>query len=381
MKVLYITFINEDLRPGYKTKIHSQCKAFHKLGVESYLYIVKKYGMALYHIGDDETIINEYRSNHKRKSEEKNIYDELNLIQFWASQLKIIVKNIQPDMVYVRRIVPLNPWLMRVLSWIKKRGIKIIYEYPSHPWKNEMIKSGRKVFYLLDCFYYKRLIRLVDIITYMGVYLGDDSKFLKLSNAVDVMTFPVHKKRNTKDVALIGVAHLAYYHGYDRVIRGMGEYYASNPKRDVLFHIVGPVDAGLGLEMLAEECGVAEKVIFHGFQSGKDLDLLFDYADIGVECLAMFRRDSEETAVSGSLKSREYLARGVPFIMSGKMDIPVKELEFIFELVESEECVNISKILEWYDNLKQTPENIRAYAIQNLSWTYQMEKVLKKLEE
>ena len=50
MKSLYITFLNEDIRPGYKMKIHSQCKAFYDLGYDSYLYIVKKFGMGLYKI-------------------------------------------------------------------------------------------------------------------------------------------------------------------------------------------------------------------------------------------------------------------------------------------------------------------------------------------
>ena len=45
----------------------------------------------------------------------------------------------------------------------------------------------------------------------------------------------------THELHLIGVAEVHYWHGFDRLIRGLAEYYCTNPDYKVYFHIVGPL--------------------------------------------------------------------------------------------------------------------------------------------
>ena len=76
--ILYISFLNEDIRPGYKKKIHSQAKAFSELGYNSYLLIVNKTGFNLYSFRENsERIKRRIPSKKKRYKEERNVYDEL----------------------------------------------------------------------------------------------------------------------------------------------------------------------------------------------------------------------------------------------------------------------------------------------------------------
>ena len=41
------------------------------------------------------------------------------------------------------------------------------------------------------------------------------------------------------ELHLIGVAEIHFWHGFDRLIKGLKEYYAHNPGYKVYFHIVG----------------------------------------------------------------------------------------------------------------------------------------------
>ena len=67
---------------------------------------------------------------------------------------------------------------------------------------------------------------------------------INISNGVDFDSIPIHHYLAPSDdsIHLIGVAEVHIWHGYDRLIAGIGEYYKNtqNP-RQVFFHIVGGV--------------------------------------------------------------------------------------------------------------------------------------------
>ena len=44
---------------------------------------------------------------------------------------------------------------------------------------------------------------------------------------------------HTTEIRLVAVAGLAKWHGYDRLLEGLGEYYRTDVERKVIFHIVG----------------------------------------------------------------------------------------------------------------------------------------------
>lgn len=104
--------------------------------------------------------------------------------------------------------------------------------------------------------------------------------------------------------------------------------------------------------------------IFDGVKRGKELDEIYDMCDIGIEVLAAFRKD---VLVSSSLKSREYAAKGLPFVTASKSDV-FEGQDFVLKVPNNESNINIYDIINFYDCIykNQEPskvvENIRSKA-------------------
>ena len=65
-----------------------------------------------------------------------------------------------------------------------------------------------------------------------------------ISNGIDFEAIPLKKKTGHPDgqIHLLAVAEVHYWHAYDRILTGLGEYYRQPHDREVFLHIVG----GLG---------------------------------------------------------------------------------------------------------------------------------------
>jgi len=228
---------------------------------------------------------------------------------------------------------------------------------------------------------------MVDMVPYIGIYNGKNKKFIKIRNAVDTNCYRLKSHTNSKDtIDFIAVAHVKLYHGYDRIIKGLHDYYQNEnikDKKDIRLHIVGTVEKSLNLKKMTEEYDLQEKIIFHGFKTGADLDSVFDVADIGIDAIGMFRRKDCKT-FSSSLKSREYMARGLPIIVEKGIDFEVEnkaDLDFVFRTDDNDTPVNINEIVVWFNRIKSTNENIREFAKNFLSWEKEMGKVISFFNE
>ena len=162
------------------------------------------------------------------------------------------------------------------------------------------------------------------------------------------------------------------------MISSIAEYYKKPHKKKVIFHIVGNGDQTVEkLKEIVHKNNLEKYVIFYGYKSGKELDEIYNKADIAVGCLGIFRKKIYK---SSTLKVREYCAKGLPFIM-GEEDLYIKEKPFIYKVENDESIFDIEKIIEWYDNLKISPEEIREYAKNNLTWDNQMRKIINYILE
>ncbi len=373
--------MNELDRPGYKNKIHSQVEALRDLGNETYLYTISGDNILFYEFLENEISTNTSKLKHKRIIKSKNIFDEMFLIKEFVNNFKEIVNTVKPDIVYIRRIVPITPWILGLIDWLRKKNVYVAYEYPTYPWKREMIVTRKKLFYYIDSFLYEKLFSKVNQLVVFGEYDGSHPKVVETMNGVDVKKFGTHfKKRSDNHLTLIAVGHIMPQHGYDKLIKGLGEYYKNpNRKRKVFINIVGPEGNGVDLKALATSYNVEKYIKFWGFQTGVHLDEIFDESDIGVDCLALNR--IETTNIVGSLKSREYLARGIPFIFAGNLDFIKKEkrnLDFVLEVDEYKEYVDIDRVIEFFDECVNSPNEIRDYAEKYLSWKKMMKPVIEK---
>lgn len=392
--LMYISFINEAERPGYKKKIHSQTKAFGKMLNNAYLFIMSGHGFVLYSFNHGKEIeVERFVPKRKRINNDRNILDEFFLFFLFCKLVKKLCGKLNIDCVYIRRIVPITPMLLNLIKYVKTRKIKIIYEYPTFPWKAEMkndaLSISRKLFYLLDTLLYKRLIALPDIITYIGFYDGKDKRFYPIQNCGDsddfILNHKWRKKTEKEPIILIGVGHIAYRHGYDIVIKEMEKYYAENPTaRKVYLNLVGTIGDNLGLEKYVKDCGLDKYIHFMGFLEGKELDEEYERADIGINKIRMELEYAFDITGCTTLKTVEYTYRGFPqvagaeFMIDGnKTDRP----EFL--CVMPNDKFNIEKLLSFYNELDDflLPQKIRNYAETHMSWDVIFKGVIEKLED
>ena len=203
---------------------------------------------------------------------------------------------------------------------------------------------------------------------------------INISNGVDFGSIPLHKPVITNDeLHLIGVAEVHYWHGYDRLIAGIGEYYKNGGKRDVFFHIVGGVAScemhdsmhAPGYIELMEKYHVKDRVIFHGQLFGDELDAVFNQCQFAIGSLARHRSG---ITVIKTLKNREYATRGIPFIYS-EQDSDFDEQPYVLKIPADESPVDMNKIWNFMDSFQMKPVEIRK-TVEHLTWTIQMQKVV-----
>ncbi|MBR6285411.1 MAG: glycosyltransferase family 1 protein, partial [Bacteroidaceae bacterium] len=204
---------------------------------------------------------------------------------------------------------------------------------------------------------------------------------IRISNGIDFSKIPLREATQSGDGTLhvIGVAEVHYWHGFDRFVKGMGEYYRNGGKRNIVFHIVGEVGREIlegnenseGLLPIIGEYGIADRVVMHGPLYGSELDRVFSQCSFAVASLARHR--SGITSIK-TLKNREYAARGFAFVYS-ETDTDFDRMPYVCKVSPDETPVDIERIIKFIDGLTMTPAEIRS-SISGLSWANQMKKVL-----
>lgn len=312
-----------------------------------------------------------------------NIMTKQLLYYKYEKTLKYIFEN-NFEIVYIRYVYMANPCFIKFLKKIKEKNIKVILEVPTYPYDKELVHKDiiRQIKYFIERKYRDKMCNYVDkIITFSD----DDEIFgiktIKISNGIDPNEIPIidkNVKKSINEINFIGVAGIAFWHGFDRFILSMVEYYKNNPKEIIKFHIVGDGDKEVvnNLKKLVKENKLEDYVTFYGYKSGKKLDDIYNDSDIAIGSLGFFRTGD---IMGSTLKVREYCARGIPFII-GYKDISLnKELKFYYEVSNDETLLDLNKILEWYENLNVKSEEIRKFAIENLSWDKQIKIILENI--
>lgn len=280
------------------------------------------------------------------------------------------------EVVYFRNILPPQVILRR----LKIKGCIILVEMVSNTFAEARVRKAM----LAKCFYrllYSKNLRWVDGIVGIteeiiakNVGRGIRKPFVAIGNGVDVESVPIRTHRSTgSSINLICVARVAPWHGLDRVIEGLSRY--SDGRAGVHLHIVGEGSAIPTLRELVSKRFLSHCVTFHGFMSGRPLDVLYDTSDIAVSNLATHRKG----LASGSpLKSREYCARGIPFIYSGTdVDFP-ESFPYVMRVDANDTAIGLDGIV-WFarqmarDN--SHPTKMREFAANNVSWLAKMQKV------
>jgi len=356
---------------GISKKIRAQVGALERLGVNvdlSYLNANSRNELIGRYINEER--IDRYSKN--------RIISEFQ----WRckyNNLLAFIKARKPQVVYIRYIHFANPFFTRFLRKIKKNNIKILLEMPTYPYDQEYkdIKLTTKLVLLIENFsrqkFKKYVTRIITLTPYNNI-LGVPA--IQINNGIDPESINIVQNNKWGDeLHMVGVASIAFWHGYDRVIEGLHNYYnKKTDRKEVFFHIVGDTanQESLQYKELVKKYNLSNYVIFHGRKSGEQLDSIFNKANIAVGSLGCHRISIKNVK---SLKNREYCARGLPFFYS-ETDVDFEGKDFVFRVPGNDNPIDIEEIVKFTGKQKFDPITIRKYAVENLAWDKQFEKIL-----
>lgn len=292
------------------------------------------------------------------------------------------------EMVYARSFHNASPWLITLFKRLRKTGVRSVTEIPTYPYDHEYrsLPLLFKMELMVDKMFRRRLAREMEAI----VTFSDDREIfgkrtIRISNGVDFSKVRMHDRSlidTSTEVHLIGVAEVHPWHGFDRLIAGLGEYYKSGAGRRVVFHVVGGVERGEmygssaapGFKPIIDRYGISQYVVFHGQLFGEELDAVFARCVLAVGSLARHRSGIRNMK---SLKNREYASRGLPFIYS-EDDDDFDGKEYVMKVAPDETPVDIRRLLAFVDTVRMSSADIRQ-SVAHLSWKRQMQRVVEAM--
>lgn len=368
MNILFLIFHGFDPSNGISKKIHYQTEAMKSLGHQVHICYMNE-DNSIRRLVDSNVIAN-YGSGLLGKIKKRT---EFSSIFNYATSNHI-------NFVYIRSNHNANLFTINMVKKLKQNGIKVVMEIPTYPYDQEYGSWWFRRQILQDIFFRKNFAKQLDAIV---TFSEDDFIFgqhtIKISNGIDFDYIKVKQKLNdtSKELNLIGVAEIHYWHGFDRLVSGLANYYSKPRDYIVNFHVVGYFfshEDEIAFFSIINKYNMNEHIIIYGKKSGEELDAIFDKCDMGIGSLGRHRVGIQNIK---TLKNREYAARGIPFLYS-ETDSDFENKPFVLKMPADETPVDINRVIDFYKKLTITPQKIRS-SIQDLAWTFQMKKVLQAI--
>lgn len=357
--MLYITYYNINLTIGIKKKIMAQCRVFQKVLGKTYYTMYA--GQMMYLLQEEQIVDKEFASTQKMCNE---------VLLQWIGKYDI-------DQVYIRYDLS-DIWFIKFLKALKDRSIKCVLEFPTFPYDGE--GWGRRP--IEDNYYREQIHQYIDCCTtYSNYNTVFEIPCITLVNGVNIEEQPPKKYRKPDgSIILAAVATMSKWHGYERVIQGMYNYYSNGGQRNIIFNVVGDGDQIQYYKKIVDEYQLCEHVAFHGQLSGTKLDDIYDNSDIAIGSLGFYKINLYSNA---PIKLREYCARGIPFVY-GYDDISFSENNyFAYRISNDATLVDIKKIIEFYETVydgRDFIKDMREYTLRYLTWDKILQPVIDYLK-
>lgn len=282
------------------------------------------------------------------------------------------------------RHMPTHPGFILFLHHLKRKypHLEIILDFPTWPYDRELGRGLRGHLLLwLDRCYRHQLRRYASLALHIGPELHIwGIPTLRISNGIQPDDFPPKMSSNVgkHSLALIFVGNIAHWHGLDRILLGLMEYYTGEEDRAVRVSltIIGQGDASEAVQNLARHWGVEEYVNFAGTQNAQQIRCYYEKSDLAIGSLALHR-----IGLSGGtpLKHREYCAAGLPFVFAGTdfdfgLDFP-----YALQVPADDTPLDITAVCRFYQNIAQEPnfqKQMQAFARNKLSWKAKVQPIV-----
>lgn len=371
-KMFFLTnmFPNDDSR-GITKKVFAQMRAFEKLGYEVQYYTgYKDDGAVILNRDGSVAFFKKYptKINIVNRLLRNKILKRMSYDFFKTTEEKF-------DCVYLRYLF-FDPISIKMFREAKKHTPYLLLEMHSYPNYNKGQYSLYPVF-AIDRICRNRAIKYIDKIVAISKSKNIFGKpTYNIDNGIDLDSIKPQRKNPHKGLNIISVSYEWLAHGYDRLIKGLYEYYKddSMDKIDVQIILVGTVMAST--ERLIHSLGMDSHVKCVGIKKGSELDEIYDNCDLGAGCLAVHRVNTQD---SSGLKTKEYIAKGIPFFYAGEPLFAKESFPYALQLKSDETPININSIIAFNDSIKETvgmTEKMREWA-KEYTWETQMKPVFE----
>ena len=373
MKILFLVYHGFSPHSGISKKIQYQVKGLRENGHEVHLCYYDQDSSGHWCRFVDDQMIKNYGNGKwaglRQRIDYQCIYD-------YCIREKI-------EFVYARCFQNANPWLIGFFKKLRNAGIRAVTEIPTYPYDGEFKNFGWKsrMGLKIDQLFRERLSQQMDaLVTFSDAERIFGQRTIRISNGVDFDSIPLHEPLTmNNELHLIGVAEVHDWHGFDRVMAGIGEYYnakqiTNSHQPDVFFHVVGGVHPNRMNNVFApiiNQYGIQDKIIFHGQLFGDELTKVFNQCQFAIGSLGRHRSG---ITVIKTLKNREYATRGIPFIYS-EQDSDFDQQPYVLKAPADDSPIDIQQIFDFMDNFKMNPKDIRR-TVEHLTWNIQMQRVI-----
>ena len=380
MKILFLTYHGFEEASGISKKMLAQIKGLRQNGHEVHVS---------YYDSDSKGCMCRFVDNKIIRRYGKGLWAAiLQRIDYSCLYNYCIEQGV--ELIYVRSYMNASPPLVSLFRKLRKAGVRSVMEVPTYPYDKEFkgYDWNQRIRLRFDQLFRHQLSAEMEaIVTFSDEETIFGQRTIRISNGVDFDAIPLHvtHPNTNQELHLIAVAEVHPWHGFDRLIHGLGEYYKKydgHPSRLVFFHLVGNVwptemngsNNAPGFASYIKEYGIDKYVVFHGKLFGQELDKVFDQCQFAIGSLARHRSG---ISVIKTLKNREYASRGLPFIYS-EQDSDFNDKPYVLKAPADESPIDIDRIISFWDNLKIRPEQIRQ-TVEHLSWKVQMQIVIDAL--
>ncbi len=292
------------------------------------------------------------------------------------------------DFVYIRKMWFMDGDIILFLKKVKQLNpnIKICLEIPTYPYDKEGKKWDMIPLKIKDRKWRKYLKNFVDrIITYSNDDMIFGIQTIKISNAIS-FSDTQRTKNNVPDnvINMIACGNLYYWHGFDRAIEGLAEYYQSNYDKELNLYIVGDGAEYITYKQLIEKYHLQNHIFLIGSKYGKELDEIYDKCSVGLDSMGRHRSN---VFFNSSLKGKEYCAKGLVIISGVETELDYdKDYPYYYRVEADNTPVDFEKFLKFYNRLirKEEIEEIQnkiiLYAKEKFDFKVAMNPVQKFIE-
>lgn len=169
------------------------------------------------------------------------------------------------------------------------------------------------------------------------------------------------------------------WQGLDRIIHSIHNYKGSV---NITIHVVGNV-TGKDIRQITPD---ASRIRLYGYRDSAQVSEIAKNMNVALGTLALFRKNMSEAC---PLKTREYVARGIPFIV-GYHDTDLKKVDENYKfflpventdsLIDMERIIDFTSMISKKDKTDSISNYMRGYALSHLDWSVKIKDYLSFID-